>query len=351
MPKASASESFENCIIPLGGRLHDAMVALEQSSLEIVLVVDGDKRLVGTLTDGDVRRALLANATLGSPLAPFVQRVFTCVSKRASRTEVIDLMQARRIGQIPIVDHNGCVVGVHLLHEVAGSPERTQCAIVMAGGRGSRLGAITNNIPKPMLRVAGRPILERIVLHLVGFGVRRIFLSINYLGGVIEKHFGDGRSFGCSIEYLREEKPLGTGGALSLLPTPPTEPVLVMNGDLVTTADLGTMLDEHMRVRPAASIAVRRYLHRVPFGCLEVEGSAVRGIVEKPTFTQLVNAGIYVFEPHVISRVPRDENYGVPTLIEDCLARGEKVSAFEILDDWIDVGQSDSLELARGGAP
>jgi len=190
------------------------------------------------------------------------------------------------------------------------------------------------------------------VLHLVGFGVRRIFMSLGYLGNVIEEHFGDGSHFGCTIEYLREDKPLGTAGALSLLPSRPADPILVMNGDLVTQADVGAMIDQHARATSgnvAVTMATRRYFHTVPYGSVELDGNRIVEIAEKPTLSKLINAGIYLLSPALLDRVPRDTEFGMVTLIESCLERGERVESFELAaGDWIDVGQHDQLKQARG---
>jgi NDP-sugar pyrophosphorylase family protein len=201
-----------------------------------------------------------------------------------------------------------------------------------------------------MLQVAGRPILERIVLHLVGSGIGRVFISVNYLGHVIEDHFGDGSAFGCHIEYLRENEPLGTAGALSLLPEPPVDTLLLLNGDLVTSADLGSMLAFHAAGGFDATIGVRRYMHTVPFGCVERDGDRVTGLEEKPTLEREVNTGIYALEPPVVARVRPGRALSMPALIADVLAEGRPVGAFEIEDDWVDVGHREQLATARGGA-
>jgi len=184
--------------------LADALRSIDQGGAGIALVIGDGGRLAGTFTDGDLRRALIRGATLDAELAAYMQRKFTFVRPEAGRAEVLDLMQARLIRQIPIVDAAGMPVGLHLLHEVIGATPRVNWAVIMAGGQGTRLRPITEHVPKPMVTVAGRPILERLVLHLVGFGVRKIYLSVNYLAHIIESHFGDGSHFGCSIEYLRE---------------------------------------------------------------------------------------------------------------------------------------------------
>jgi NDP-sugar pyrophosphorylase family protein len=240
------------------------------------------------------------------------------------------------------------VVGLHLLHDMVGTTEVQSWAVVMAGGKGTRLAPLTHHLPKPMIPVAGRPILERIVLHLVGAGIRRIFLSVNYLAHMVEEHFGDGAGFGCKIEYLRETKPLGTGGALSLLPERPTAPLLVMNGDLVTQFDVQAILRKHEVSGAAATVASRRYFHTIPFGCMTLDGERLTQMEEKPTFSRMVNAGIYVVSPDLLARVPQETEYTMPALLDDCLRRNEIVTAWELQDDWIDVGQREQLKQARG---
>lgn len=336
------------CVEPTG-LLRDVLLKLDAGGAEIVLVVDRE-RLEGVLTDGDVRRALLKGASLDSPLYPYVVRNCITVSPATSRAEVLDLMNARRITQLPIVDADHRLLGMHLLHDMLGASPRPNLAVVMCGGRGTRLAPLTNAIPKPMLKVAGRPILERIVLHLVGFGIRRVVLAVNYLASQIEEHFGEGERFGAQISYLREEQPLGTAGALSLLPEVPETPTIVMNGDLVTQFSVAEMLKFHEAGGQMATVGVRRYFHTVPFGCLELDGDVVKSLEEKPTVTRIVNSGIYVLDQRLIARIPKGAEYHMPTLLDDSLRRRETVRAFEIVDDWIDVGQRDQLRQAREGA-
>jgi dTDP-glucose pyrophosphorylase len=341
---------FDKCQVLESQKLVDVMLALDRGAAGIALVVDGEDHLVGTLTDGDVRRALLDGATLASPLAKYMQRTYVSTGTDTGRVSVLDLMQSRGIQQVPVVDERGRLRGLHLLRELIGCEERENWAVVMAGGKGTRLRPITDILPKPMIRVAGRPILERIVLHLVGHGFRRIFLSVNYMAHVVENHFGDGSGFGCRIEYLREEKPLGTGGALSLLPEPPAEPVVVMNGDLVTQADLGKMLRFHKEGGYEATVGVREYCHAIPFGCVEVSDGRLALLEEKPVMRRMVNTGIYVVNPGTLRRLRRGEEVPMTKLFQDLLDRGEPIGAFQILEDWIDVGQQDQLQAARTGA-
>jgi dTDP-glucose pyrophosphorylase len=339
---------FDLCRVKVGSPLRHALQSLDDSGLGIVLVEDASDRVIGTLTDGDIRRALLKGATLASSVDDHVMRAFVSVGPAAGRTEVLDLMQSRWLSQVPILDPNGRLIGLHTIHEILGAAARPNWAVVMAGGRGERLRPLTDTVPKPMIQVAGRPILERIIHHLVGFGIRRIFLAVNYKAAVIEGHFGDGNLFGCAIEYLREGESLGTGGALSLLPAEPVDPVLVLNGDLLTQFDLGSLLTFHSRGGYRATVGIHEYTHTVPFGVVDLDQDRVLHVREKPTEVWLTNAGIYVLEPELIARVPSGTPYPLPALIEECLERREPIGAFRIETDWIDVGRQDELQRARG---
>jgi len=342
--------SLENACVSSAGRLVDAMLSLNISGVEIALVTDDEGRLLGVLTDGDIRRALLAGATLESPLKPYIRDKYTSVDPILARAEVLELMQARGLSQIPAVDAAGRVVGLHLLQQIIGAVERPNWAVILAGGRGRRLHPITATLPKPMLKVAGRPIIERLVLHLVGFGIRNIFISINHFGNIIEDHFRDGSRFGCHILYLREDEPLGTGGPLSLLPSIPEAPIIVLNGDLVTEFNLAQLLHFHTAGSYIATMSIRPYVHEVPFGCVEVKNNCIIRLDEKPTIARSINAGIYALSPSILNRIPR-QFYPLTRLFDECIERGDPVGAFPMQSDWIDVGLAEQLRQAREGAP
>ena len=331
--------------------IRDAMSAIDAGAASIALVVGADDRLLGVVTDGDLRRALLRGVEIDEPLLPAINRAALIVTQDADRTEILDLMQARAISQVPVIDADGRPVAVHLLREIVGATEILNWAVVMAGGRGTRLGDLTTTVPKPMLLVAGRPILERIVLHLVGNGFRELYLSVNYLGHVIEEHFGDGSRFGCHITYLREHEPLGTAGALSLMPQAPTSPMLVMNGDLITQARVDAMVQWHGSGPQKATIGIRRYTHEVPFGCIELDGDRVVSTVEKPRLVEVVNSGMYVLDPDVVRQIPRDTHIDMPDVIDTLLVDGFLVRGYEIEGDWVDIGQRHQLDVARRGSP
>jgi NDP-sugar pyrophosphorylase family protein len=299
------------------------------------------------VTDGDARRAILAGKSLADLVDSCATRDFEAVPPETPRSAVLDLMQARSLRHIPIVDSSGRLLGLHLLSQLIGRDRKPSWAVIMAGGKGTRLRPLTENIPKPMVKVAGRPILERLVLSLVSHGFERIFLAVNYLAEIIEEHFRDGRRFGCRIEYLRENEPLGSGGALSLLPDSPEHPVLVLNGDLVVQADFTRMLDYHRQGGYYATLAAKTYSHRVPYGCLRREGGRLCGLEEKPVLDKLINAGIYLLSPDAVRAVP-SEFFPITEIFSDALQNQRPCGVFEIGDDWSDVGQPADYLAANG---
>lgn len=328
--------------------LLQALKIIDGGGVEIAFVADGGK-IVGTLSDGDIRRALLRGETLESrSVRRAMRRDFMFVTPAVGRAEVLDMMRARYISQVPVLDAAQRMVGLHLLQELLGAVDRPNWAVIMAGGEGVRLRPLTEHVPKPMLTVAGRPILERLVLHLAGYGIREIFLSVNYLGHVIEEHFGDGARFGCKIRYLRENQPLGTGGPLSLLPKIPADPVLVLNGDLVTQAEIDRILDAHEAGGYDATMCVRPYQTEVPFGVADVRGGRLLGFREKPTEQLLVNAGIYVLSAPALRRVPKGKVYPITAIFEESLAKKRPIGAHLIAGEWMDVGRHEELKRARG---
>ena len=326
-----------------------AMEVIDRGGIEVAFVVDAKQHVVGTLTDGDIRRAILRGTALDAPsVGKAMRKNFTSVGRAATRAEVLDMMRARNISQVPVLDDARRLAGLHLLQELLGASEKENAVVIMAGGQGVRLRPLTEHVPKPMLTVAGRPILERIVLHLVGYGIREIYLSINYLGHVIEDHFGDGSAFGCRIRYLREKKPLGTGGPLALLPKIADAPVLVMNGDLVTQANIDRILEFHTEGAYVATACLRPYQVEVPFGVAEVRGTELVAFREKPTEQMLINAGIYVLSKRALAMVPKNAPFPITGVFDRCLAKKLRVGAHVLDGDWMDVGRHDELRKARG---
>jgi len=335
------------CITP-DATLIECMRIIDITGAGIALAVDSEFRLIGTISDGDIRKALLNNYSLDSPASPHVNRNCFHVLPTVPRVEVLDIMQARRFEQVPIVDEQGKVIGLHLLHDLLGNISRPNWAVIMAGGKGMRLRPLTENIPKPMIKVAGRPILERIILHLVSYGISRIFLSVNHLAQVIEDFFKDGSQYGAKIEYLREGEPLGSGGAISLLTQIPKHPLMVMNGDLIVDTNCADMIEFHTQNDFYATMGVYSYFHQVPFGCVEVQDNRLAGLEEKPVLEKMVNAGIYVLSPQAVSAIPKDTFFPITMLFKEALKKNLDCGTFVIEKEWLALGAPQQLRQARG---
>lgn len=334
--------------------VRDCLEAIDRGANSIALAVDGSGRLVGLVTDGDMRRALLAGADLKTPAAAYIRTNPVSVDPGYSRSAVLDLMSSLRISQVPIVSADGTLVGLHLLRGLVGRSPRSNTAVILAGGQGQRLRPLTEEVPKPMLRVAGRPILERVVTHLVGFGIKSIVLAVGYRADVIERHFGDGADFGCSISYLREDpaSPRGTAGPLADLGSiglTAQDPLLVVNGDLVTQFDVAALLDHHLETQAQMTVGVTTYRHFVPYGVVQMtDQGVVTRITEKPEWREFVNAGIYVVDPLITEFIDRERLFPMTELIETSIARGNRVVGWLCDQDWIDVGVPQDLAKAQG---
>ena len=344
--------SLASLTIRLGASLLDALRAIETGRIRGALVADESGRFSGIITDGDIRRALLAGAPLQAPIDTVIQRTPLTVTSGASRADVIDLMRSRDVTFVPVLDRTGAVSGLHLLNQIIQRDELPNAALIMAGGRGSRLGDLTRSTPKPLLKVAGRPVIEWTLLHLVSEGIRKIYVSVGYLSGQIEGHLGDGSGFGCEITYLKDpdNHPLGSGGPLALLRDEGLSfPLVVMNGDLMTRFHLREMLTAHRRLGHAVTIASLNYSVEIPFGVLEFDGEGtISALSEKPSASWPVNAGIYVIDPSELPTALPGSELPMTAFIEGCLQRGTKVGAWEIDADWLDIGRPEDLDAARG---
>lgn len=330
--------------------LHEAMTTMATCGLTIVLVTNPERKLLGTLADEDIRRALLAGQSLEQPVTHVMQVQFIAAHEDVPRATALALMQAHRIAYLPVLDELGRVRHLHALSGLVGPQELPLTAVIMAGGKGTRLLPLTELVPKPMVRVAGRPILEHLVLHLAAAGIHDIYLAVNHLSHVIENYFGAGAQHACRLHYLRERQPLGSGGALSLLP--PTVPaghaLLVLNGDLMTQFNVERLHLAHRNGQHRLTIGVRDYQVTVPYGVVVTDGERVTQLQEKPTQHYTINAGVYIVAADLLARIPRDQEYPMTALVEACLTAGERVGLCLLDGDWLDVGRHDDLARARG---
>ena len=341
------TEQWRMSLLPLDSSVQDAIQSLDRSGLQIVLVVDDRERLVGTITDGDIRRGLLRGLTLPSSVADILHREPLIVPPTLGQEAVRQLMQVNRIHQLPVVDKSFKVVGLHVWDEIQTPSARSNIMVIMAGGKGTRLRPHTENCPKPMLPVGGKPMLEYIIERASAEGLKHFVISLHYLGHIIEEHFGDGSRWGVQIDYVREKAPLGTGGALSLLSPRPGAPFLVTNGDVLTDIRYSDLLDFHIHHRAAATMAVRAHEWQHPFGVVRTQGMDIVGIDEKPIYRSHVNAGIYVLEPHALDALKPHTHCDMPTLFGRLKATSERTIVYPMHEPWLDVGRPADLEQAR----
>jgi dTDP-glucose pyrophosphorylase len=338
---------WKRALLPATCSLQDAIRNLDETALRIVLVIGDDGRLQGTVSDGDIRRSLLKGLTLNESLGSVLRRTPFVVPMQFSRDTVRHLMVANKIQQIPVVDESHRVIGLHVWDELSASPERDNLMVIMAGGKGVRLRPHTENCPKPLLPVAGRPMLEHIIERAKLEGFSRFVLAIHYLGYMIEDHFGDGNSLGVKIDYLREDVPLGTAGALSLLTSLPEEPFVVTNGDVLTDIRYGELLDFHALYDPIATMAVRVHEWQNPFGVVQIQGVNIVGIEEKPVTRSLINAGVYAISPGALRFLAKGGNCDMPTLFQRLKESSERIVAYPMHEPWLDVGRHDDLAQAK----
>ena len=340
------------CITP-DSPIRQAIACIERNNKGIVLVTDEERQLLGTITDGDVRRAILAGESLDAPVSellarkagsPYPQPVTAPVG--TERAALLQLMQERVIRQVPLLDDDGRVVGLATMDELLPDRVLPLQAVIMAGGFGARLRPLTEDRPKPMLPVGDRPLLELIIEQLRQAGIHRLNITTHYMAKKIIEHFGDGRDFGVELNYVTEDRPLGTAGALGLMQTP-EETLLVINGDILTRLDFRAMLAYHRECGADLTVAVRQYTVHIPYGVLECEGTRVRQVREKPLLSFLVNAGIYLLEPSVHRYIPNGQRFDMTDLIQRLIEEGRPVMSFLTVEYWLDIGQSVDYEKAQ----
>jgi dTDP-glucose pyrophosphorylase len=327
--------------------VREALETITRNSRQAVMVVADDRRLVGIVTDGDIRRGFLRGITIDGRIADIMNGQPVTAPCGMPRDEALALMQRRNVRHLPVVDGLGRLVDVMLFDELLQPLPLPNTAVLMAGGDGSRLRPLTQAVPKPLLRVGGKPLLEILIERLRSCGVSRFFVTVRYKSQMIEKHFADGARLGVHIRYVREEVPLGTAGALARLPEPLTEPFFLVNGDILTKCDFRAMLDFHRRWRADLTVGTVPHTVEVPYGILQVEGERLISIEEKPRLDFLVNAGVYVVDPSALPLLPSDRAFDAPELVPLLQKAGFAVVAFPIREYWLDIGQQSDFQRAN----
>ena len=341
----------ESLLVEPEASIQQVMERIDRNAKGIALVVDDALHLMGTITDGDIRRAILAGLNLSLPVKTLIDRRDTnpepfTAPFGTSDAELLHMMTEQSIRHIPLLNEEGQVVDVALLSDLVKEFEPPLRAVVMAGGFGMRLRPLTDQLPKPMLPVGKRPLLELIIEQLRLAGIRQVNVATHYKSEMIADHFKDGQAFGVDIRYVKEDQPLGTAGALSLIEES-DEPLLVMNGDILTRVDFRAMLLFHRENGADLTVAVRQYDFDVPYGVVETDGVNVMGISEKPVVRYFINAGIYLLNPAVCRMVPNGQAYDIPDLIAHLIREGYKVVSFPIREYWLDIGKEDHYQQAQ----
>ncbi len=338
---------MDNFKVFRGTTIKETLQVLDNSALQIAFVVDAEKRLLGAVTDGDVRRSLLRGEGLSAPVETIMNVHPVVALQGTGRATLLRLMRSHVIRQIPLVDAENHLVGLAQMEELLYPSKRDNIVVLMAGGLGKRLRPLTDTIPKPLLKVGTKPILETILESFLDAGFHRFYFAVNYKSQMIEDYFGDGSRFGAEIDYLHEKKRMGTAGALFFLPELPKEPIIVMNGDLLTKVDFGEFLEYHIRQGSAATMAVREYNYQVPYGVIDFDGERIKAIKEKPSHSFFVNAGIYVLSPEAVAHVAKEEFFDMPQLFEVLISEGKKTTIFPVREYWLDIGRMDDFHRAQ----
>ncbi|MCG3679273.1 nucleotidyltransferase family protein [Aliarcobacter butzleri] len=340
-------KKIDNIKLDINSTIHEALQIINKGAMQIALVIDDDNKLVGTISDGDIRRALLKRISLDSSIQSIIFRTPTIAKISDTKEEILKLALSKKLHQIPIVDERGKILGIQEIEELIKPKDKTNKVILMVGGLGTRLRPLTENTPKPMLKVGNKPILQTIVEKFAEYGYTNIIMCVNYKSHMIQDYFGDGKEFGVNIEYVLENQRMGTAGALSLLKDKPNEPFFVMNGDLLTNINFEHLHNYHIATNSIGTMCVREYDFQVPYGVVNIKDSKIVSIEEKPTHKFFVSAGIYMLSPEVLEYIPENQFYDMPTLFEKIISKGKNTISFPLREYWLDIGRIEEYKKAN----
>ena len=339
-------KNIEKIKITIDATIKQALKIISEGAIQIAIVVDKKGKLLGTLADGDIRRALLKGMNLDNSIKSVYFKKPIIAKKNDTKKNLMKIAISKKIYQIPVVDNNNKVVGIHVLDQLTEQKNKFNKVVIMAGGRGIRLRPLTKDIPKPMLKVGNKPILQTIVEKFRESGYENFVICVNYKSKIIKDYFGDGTKFGVKINYIEEKTRMGTAGALSLLTKKPKEPFFVINGDLLTNLNFEAMLEFHIRNNSKATMCIKEYIFKSPYGEVKVDGEKIVSIEEKPNHKIFVNAGIYIFDPICVDLVPK-KFFDIPTLFKKMIHKKMKTVCFPLGEYWLDIGRSDDYDKAN----
>ena len=333
--------------LSINSTIKDALQTINNGGLQIAIVVDENDSLVGTVTDGDIRRGLLNGLDLNSNINLIVHKSPSIANVGDTKESILKIALAKKLHKIPLIDELGKLVGIEDIEDIIKPVSKTNKVILMVGGLGTRLRPLTQDTPKPMLKVGNKPILQTIVEKFAEYGFVNITMCVNFNADIIKDYFGDGKEFGVNIDYILEQKRMGTAGALSLLKERPNEPFFVMNGDLLTNVNFEHIFNYHTLNKATATMCVREYDYEVPYGVVKMNDNKIVEISEKPVQKFFVSAGIYMLSPEILDLIPQNEFYDMPTLFEKAISKGKNVISFPIHEYWIDIGRLEEYQKAN----
>ena len=340
-------KNIKNIKLKQNATIKEALGIIDSGAMQIALVVDDNDKLLGTLTDGDIRRGILRGLDLDSSIETIVFKEPAIAKISSTKEEILKIALSKKLHQIPIVDDNGIVLDLKEIEELVEPKIKTNRVILMVGGLGTRLRPLTQDTPKPMLKVGNKPILQTIVEKFAEYGFVNITMCVNFNASIIRDYFGDGKEFGVNIDYVLEQKRMGTAGALSLLKERPSEPFFVMNGDLLTNVNFEHIFNYHMLNKATATMCVREYDYEVPYGVVKMNDNKITAIAEKPVQKFFVSAGIYMLSPEILDLIPKNEFYDMPALFEKLIKLSKNVISFPIREYWLDIGRMEEYQRAN----
>ena len=339
-------DDWKKALVPSDLEIFEALERIDRNSQQIAVVTDEEGKLLGTITDGDVRRGILKGIPLSSPVVQIMNPHPITIPKLNDRKSIIRILKANKVRHLPVIDEARHVIGIEKLDDLLGDSLSSNWVVIMAGGLGRRLEPLTDSCPKPMLKIGGKPVLQTILEQFVRQGFRHFCITVNYKSEQIKNYFGTGAEFGAEISYIDEKKQMGTAGSLSLFPFQTLEPILVINGDILTKLSFRQMVDFHQGHQAKATLAVTTFDYQVPYGVIKTNHDRLIGFEEKPVYASFINAGIYVFSPEVLNYIPKDSYFDINSLFETLLQKKEPVCIFPIREYWADIGEMKSFQQA-----
>ena len=340
-------KDYKNVVLQENSTVKEALKIIDSGAMKIALVIDKDKRLLGTLSDGDIRRGFLNNLGLEDSIESIIFKNPTVCNIDDTKEKILEVALDKKVYQMPIVDNDGVLLGIEEVDELIKPRKKKNVVVLMVGGLGTRLRPLTNDTPKPLLKVGKKPIVETIIESFSKYGFKDFILSINYKSEMFEEYFGDGGKLGVNIEYIHEDKRLGTAGALSLMRDKLDSDFFVMNGDLLTNINFEHLLKYHQESDAKATMCVREYDFQVPYGVVEIEDGKIKTIEEKPVHKFFVSAGVYMLSPDTLKHIPEDTFYDMPTLFEKLIDMGDNTVSFPLREYWLDIGRIEEYEKAN----